>query len=253
MVLASWSHFGYSHPSANFGQASGTLVYDADDVANSSVEVTLPLSGLDTFVPKLDEHLRSADFFDAARYPTITFKSNMVHDMGGGKLMIMGDLTVHGVTRPVTLDATLNKAAFSPMFKADVIGFDATATIKRSDFGVGAYVPNVGDEIAIRITTDGPRPRRRNDRRASRFRARPGRDGLARQPAHLLVRALPRPALDGLRPAARDQRGPGRAGRRLRAAFAREHGNPQRGAVGGLAHRDSTGTDGVIRPAKCNG
>ena len=158
MVLASWSHFGFSHPTANFGDASGTLVYDAEDVTNSSVEVTLPLSGLNTFVPKLDEHLKAADFFDAAKYPTITFKSNMVHDMGGGKLMIMGDLTVHGVTKPVTLDATLNKAGFNPMFKANVVGFDATTTIKRSDFGVGAYVPNVGDEVTIRITTEADAP-----------------------------------------------------------------------------------------------
>ena len=154
MVLFSWSHFGYSHPSANFGQASGTLVYDADDVSKSNVDVTLPLSGLDTFVPKLDEHLKSAEFFDAAKYPTIAFKSTMVHDMGGGKLSIMGDLTVHGVTKPVTLDATLNKAAFNPMFKADVVGFDATTTIKRSDFGVGGGVPMVGDEVSIRITTE---------------------------------------------------------------------------------------------------
>jgi polyisoprenoid-binding protein YceI len=154
VVLASWSHVGYSHPSANFGHADGTLVYDADDVTKSHVEVTLPLSGLDTFVPKLDEHLRSADFFDAAKYPDIAFKSTMVHDMGGGKLMIMGDLTVHGVTRPVTLDATLNKAGVHPMTKLPAVGFDATTTIKRSDFGVGAYVPMVSDEIAIRITTE---------------------------------------------------------------------------------------------------
>lgn len=154
VVLASWSHMGYSHPSANFGEASGTLVYDADDVAKSSVEVTLPLSGLDTFVPKLDEHLRTADFFDAAKYPDIRFKSTMVHDMGGGKLTIMGDLTVHGTTKPVTLDATLNKAEFNPMFKADVVGFDATTTIKRSEFGVGGGVPMVGDDITIRITTE---------------------------------------------------------------------------------------------------
>jgi polyisoprenoid-binding protein YceI len=154
VVLASWSHVGYSHPSANFGHADGTLVYDADDVTKSHVEVTLPLSGLDTFVPKLDEHLRSADFFDAAKYPDIAFKSTMVHDMGGGKLMIMGDLTVHGVTRPVTLDATLNKAGVHPMTKLPAVGFDATTTIKRSDFGVGAYVPMVGDEISIRITTE---------------------------------------------------------------------------------------------------
>lgn len=155
VVLASWNHFGYSHPSANFGQASGTLVYDADDVATSRVEVTLPLAGLDTFVPKLDAHLRSADFFDAEKYPTITFRSTRVHDLGGGKLAIMGDLTVHGVTRPVTLDATLNGASVNPMTKSPTIGFDATTTIKRSDFGVGAYVPKVGDEIAIRISTEG--------------------------------------------------------------------------------------------------
>jgi polyisoprenoid-binding protein YceI len=154
VVLASWNHFGYSHPSANFGHADGTLVYDAEDVAKSSVEVTLPLSGLDTFVPKLDEHLRSADFFDAAKYPNITFKSTMVHDMGGGKLMIMGDLAVHGVTKPVTLDATLNRTGPHPMTKAPTMGFDATTTIKRSDFGVGGYVPMVSDEIAIRITTE---------------------------------------------------------------------------------------------------
>ena len=150
VVLASWTHFGYSHPSANFGQASGTLVYDADDVTKSSVEVTLPLSGLDTFVPKLDEHLKSADFFDAAKYPTITFKSNMVHDMGGGKLMIMGDLTVHGVTKPVTLDATFGgEIEKHPFMQVPTLGFAAEGKFKRSDFGMP--VGPVGDETTIRF------------------------------------------------------------------------------------------------------
>ena len=154
VVLASWSHFGYSHPSANFGGASGTLVYDAENVAKSSVEVTLPLSGLDSFVPALDEHLRGAEFFDAAKFPTIAFKSTMVHDLGNGKLQVMGELTLHGVTRPVTLDASLNKAGFNPMFKADVVGFDASTTINRSDFGIKQGIPMVGDEVTIRITTE---------------------------------------------------------------------------------------------------
>lgn len=153
-VLASWSHFGLSHPSAQFGAVDGTLVYDEKDVAKSSVEVTLPLSGLDSFLPKLDAHLKSADFFDAEKFPAITFKSTKVEDLGGGKLRITGDLTVKGTTRPVVLAAQLNKAGDHPMTKRPTVGFDATATIKRSEFGVGAYVPNVGDEITLRITTE---------------------------------------------------------------------------------------------------
>jgi polyisoprenoid-binding protein YceI len=73
---------------------------------------------------------------------------------GKGKLKVTGDLTVHGVTKPVTLDVSLNKVGPHPMMKVQTVGFDATTTIKRSDFGVGAYVPNVSDEIKIRITTE---------------------------------------------------------------------------------------------------
>ena len=154
MVLFSWNHFGFSNPTANLGQVDGTLVYDEADPTKATVEATLPLAGLDTFVPKLDEHLKSADFLDAAKFPTVTFKSTKVAAAGKGKLKVTGDLTVHGVTKPVVLDAKLNKSGEHPMLKVQAIGFDATATIKRSDFGVGAYVPNVSDEIKIRITTE---------------------------------------------------------------------------------------------------
>ncbi|HVI57067.1 MAG TPA: YceI family protein [Luteibacter sp.] len=154
MVLFSWNHFGFSNPSANLNQVDGTLVYDEAAPTKATVEVTLPLSGLDTFVPKLDEHLKSADFLDAAKYPTVTFKSTKVTSAGKDKLKVTGDLTVHGVTKPVTLDVTVNKVGPHPMMKVQTAGFDATATIKRSDFGVGAYVPNVSDEIKIRITTE---------------------------------------------------------------------------------------------------
>jgi len=155
MVLFSWNHFGFSNPTADLNQVTGTLVYDEAAPTKATVEVTLPLSGLDTFVPKLDEHLKSADFLDAAKFPTVTFKSTKVAAAGKGKFKVTGDLTVHGVTKPVTLDATLNKVGPHPMMKVQSIGFDATATIKRSDFGVGAYVPNVSDEIKIHITTEG--------------------------------------------------------------------------------------------------
>jgi polyisoprenoid-binding protein YceI len=154
MVLFSWNHFGFSNPTADLNNVDGTLVYDEKDPTKATVEATLPLSGLDTFVPKLDEHLKSADFFDAAKYPNVTFKSTKVAAAGKGKLKVTGDLTVHGVTKPVTLDVTLNKIGPHPMMKVQTVGFDATATIKRSDFGVGAYVPNVSDEIKIRITTE---------------------------------------------------------------------------------------------------
>lgn len=153
-VLAQWSHFGFSHPFANFGEVTGTLVYDADNVAASSVEVTLPLSGLEAFSSKFNDHLRSADFFDAAKYPTATFKSTKVEPAGEGKLKVTGDLTIKDKTRPVVLDVTLNKAADHPMMKVPAIGFDATTTIRRSDFDVGAYAPNVGDEVTLRITTE---------------------------------------------------------------------------------------------------
>ncbi|NMW23755.1 YceI family protein [Rhodanobacter soli] len=160
MVLFSWNHFGYSNPTADFGLGEGTLVFDEQHPANSSVEVTLPLDRLDTHVPALDEHLKKPDFLNADQYPVVTFKSTEVQPLGGNKFKVTGNLTVHGVTRPVVLDATLNKVGPHPMTKAPSIGFDATASIKRSDFGVGAYVPNVSDELSIRITTEGSVPKK---------------------------------------------------------------------------------------------
>lgn len=159
MVLFSWNHFGYSNPTANLGLGEGTLVFDEQHPAKSSVEVSLPLDLLDTHVPALDEHLKKADFLDAAQYPVVTFKSTAVQALGGSKYKVSGNLTVHGVTKPVVLDATLNKIGPHPMTKAASIGFDATARIKRSEFGVGAYVPNVGDELSIRITTEASVPK----------------------------------------------------------------------------------------------
>ncbi len=158
-VLVQWNHMGFSNPTAHFGNADGTLVYDAADVGKSSVEVTLPLSGLNSFTAKFDEHLRSADFFDAAKFPTATFKSTKVEAAGTNKLTVTGDLTVKGVTKPVVLDVTVNGAGEHPMMKVPSVGFDATTTIKRSDFGVGAYAPAVSDDVKIRITTEASIPK----------------------------------------------------------------------------------------------
>lgn len=158
-VIASWSHFGFSHPSINFGQADGSIVYDAENVSASSVQVTLPLSGLSAFAANFNDHLSSADWFDAAKYPAATFKSTKVEAAGDGKLKVTGDLTVKGVTKPVVLDVNLNKAGEQPQAKRPAVGFDATATVKRSDFGLGAYVPNVSDEVSLRITTEATVPK----------------------------------------------------------------------------------------------
>ena len=158
-VLASWDHFGFSNPSINFGKAEGTLVYDAEKVSNSSVQVTLPLTGLSALADEFYDHLTGDKWFDAAKHPDASFKSTQVEAAGEGKLKVTGELTVKGITKPVVLDVKLNKAAEHPMGKRAAIGFDATATVKRSDFGLGAYVPNVSDEVELRITTEAVVPK----------------------------------------------------------------------------------------------
>ncbi len=158
-VIASWSHFGFSNPIAHFGDVDGTITYDADNVGQSSVSVTIPMSGLEAHVPDFNDHLRSADFFDAATYPEITFKSTRVEAAGDSKLRIWGDLSLHGVTREVLLDTTINKLGVHPLGKRQAAGFDATAVIKRSDFGIDKYVPNVSDQVQIRITVEAMVPK----------------------------------------------------------------------------------------------
>ena len=158
-TVFSWNHFGFSTPSANFSDIQGTINVDNAKPANSSVNVTIPLSSLNTNVKALDEHLKTADFFDAAKYPNITFKSTKVQALGKNKYKITGNLTVKDVTKPVILDAVLNKQGVHPMTKAESIGFNATTSFDRSAFGIGAYVPNVGDKITVNITTEASVPK----------------------------------------------------------------------------------------------
>jgi polyisoprenoid-binding protein YceI len=153
-VLAQWNHLSFSNPTAHFGNVDGTLVYNADDVSQSSVEVTLPLSGLNSFTAAFDEHLHSADFFDVATFPVATFKSTKVEAAGTNKLTVTGDLTIKDQTKPVVLDVTVNGAGEHPMRKVPAVGFEATASVKRSDFGLGMAAPAVSDEVSLRITTE---------------------------------------------------------------------------------------------------
>ena len=153
-VEFSWTHFGFSHITGRFDKVEGTFLFDPADPTQSSVEVTIPISSIDTGVDDLDEHLRSSDFFDEEKFPTATFKSTKVERVDENELKVNGDLTIHGVTKPVVLDVTINRIGDHPMGKRAAAGFDAKLTVKRSDFGVAKYVPNVSDEIVIEITTE---------------------------------------------------------------------------------------------------
>lgn len=160
-VVFGWNHFGFSNPSARFDKIDGSLLLDKSDITKSAVSVSLPLAGIDTGVAKLDEELKGPEFFDSAKFPAITFKSTKVEKAGENGLKVTGDLTVHGVTKSVTLDAKVNKIGIFEIpgvVKAPAAGFDATITIKRSDFGVTKYLPLVSDDIPVRITLDAKQP-----------------------------------------------------------------------------------------------
>jgi polyisoprenoid-binding protein YceI len=153
-VEFTYSHFGFSNITGRFDTVESEFLFDPQDPTQSSVKVTIPMASLSTGVEKLDTHLLSADFFDAEKYPTATFTSTGVTAAGEGRLQVAGDLSIHGVTRPVVLDVTINKIGEHPMAKTPAAGFDARTTIKRSDFGVGNYAPAVSDEVLIEITVE---------------------------------------------------------------------------------------------------
>jgi polyisoprenoid-binding protein YceI len=149
-----WNHLGFSTPAAQFAQGEGTLEFDEADPIKSSVKVTIPLGSLNTGVPALDEDFRSSDFFETAKFPVATFKSTRVEKAAApDHIRVTGDLSLHGVTKPVTLYVTIVKVGSNPRTGLPTVGFEATATLKRSDFGLGKYVPQVGDEIQMHITS----------------------------------------------------------------------------------------------------
>ena len=147
-----WNHLGFSTPAAQFSQGAGTLEFDSAAPTHASVKVTIPLSTLNTGVPDLDDDFRSTDFFDTAKFPSATFTSTQVEaGMTPTQLKVTGNLNLHGVTKPVTLDVTVVKVGTNPRSGLPTVGFDAMTTLKRSEFGLGAYVPQVGDEIELHI------------------------------------------------------------------------------------------------------
>lgn len=147
------NHFGFSTPSGKFMNVEGSVKLDEKNPSASSVDVTIPIGKLETGVPKLDEHLMAKDFFDVATYPTATFKSEKVEVTSANSAKVTGNLTLHGITRPVTLDVKLNKIAEN-MMKKRTAGFTASTTLRRSEFGMSTYIPNLADEVRIDIESE---------------------------------------------------------------------------------------------------
>lgn len=153
-IVVTWDHLGFSKPTAHAGGVTGVVRYDAARPADSAVDLRIPVSKLTSHVPKLDGMLQGAQFFEAAKYPDIRFKSTSVTDHGDAKLRIDGILRIKGIDKPVVLQARRNKQGMHPMAQRPAIGFDATTTLKRSDFGVDAFAPDVSDEVQLRITIE---------------------------------------------------------------------------------------------------
>ncbi len=150
-VTFTLSHFGLSEFSGFFSGASGVLKLDPANPAGDRLDVTIPVNSVLTTVPKLTGELKGEKWFDAAKYPVAEFKSTKITLAGAAGAVISGTLTLHGVTKPITLKAHLVGAGVNPIDKAYTVGFAASGTIKRSQFGVSAYVPYVGDDVHLTI------------------------------------------------------------------------------------------------------
>lgn len=148
------NHLGFSTYRGRFDKTKGAVTLD---VANKkgSVDVTIDANSVSTGVPALDDHLRKPDFLEVKTYPTIKFKSTELKFDNDELVAVTGNLTLHGVTKPVTLEVTSFNCGKHPMTQKPACGADAQTTIKRSDFGIKYGIPNVGDAVTIRIQAEG--------------------------------------------------------------------------------------------------
>lgn len=150
-IVFAYDHMGFTNNMGVIAQPTGTLTLDKANPAASKVSIEVPIANLTTGIPALNEHLAKPEFFDVAKFPKATFVSTGVKTDGPTGATITGNLTIKGITKPVTLDAEFYGAGANPMNKKENIGFVATGTIKRSDFGMGMAVPVVGDAVELKI------------------------------------------------------------------------------------------------------
>lgn len=149
----SYSHFGLSTQLSKFDKTTGTVTLDK--VAKTgAVDITIDMTSVNTGFDVFNGHIQGEDFLDTAKYPTATFKSTKVTFEGDKPVAIDGNLTIKGVTKPVTLKVTHFVNMPHPMLKKDAIGANATTTIKRTEFNAGKYAPNVGDEVTITVSLE---------------------------------------------------------------------------------------------------
>ncbi|HRH14954.1 MAG TPA: YceI family protein [Azonexus sp.] len=149
----SYSHFGYSTQLSRFDKTTGTVVFDKA-AKTGTVDIVIDAKSVDTGYATFNEHIQGEDFLDTAKHPTATFKSTKVVFEGEKPAKVEGNLTIKGVTRPVTLTVTSFQAMPHPMLKKDAIGANAFTMIKRSEFNAGKYAPNVGDDVRIDIAIE---------------------------------------------------------------------------------------------------
>jgi polyisoprenoid-binding protein YceI len=144
-------HLGVSTVRGAFTKVSGTVKYDTSDVTKSSIQTTIDATSVDTRVDMRDNDLRSPNYLDVKKYPTITFQSKKVEAFGAGKLKVTGDLTIHGVTKEVVLDVDGPSAPIKDPWGNQRMGASATTKINRMDFGVAGAPGMVGDDISITL------------------------------------------------------------------------------------------------------
>ena len=149
----SYNHLGYSIQMSRFDKATGTVTLDKA-ARTAAVDIVIDTKSVNTGSATFNEHIQGEDFFDTAKYPTATFKSTKVNFDGDKPASIEGNLTLKGVTKPVTLTVTSFHAMPHPMMKKDAIGANATTKVKRTDFNMGKNVPYVGDEVTIDIALE---------------------------------------------------------------------------------------------------
>lgn len=149
----SYSHFGFSTQLSRFDKTTGNIVIDRV-TKTGSVNVTIATTSVDTGFPLFNEHIQGADFLDTEKYPTANFTSNKINFDGDKISSVDGILTLKGISKPVTLTLSTFQCMPHPMLKKDACGADATATVKRTDFNMGKYAPNVSDEVAISIAVE---------------------------------------------------------------------------------------------------